>query len=1740
LQSAIPPSATGPAGALFEGRVGAFYFLSLLAGGEPRGLPGASITCVRFQQAANGRPLDDVTIEAVNADGSEAFFDIQAKRTLDFTLGDREFADVVRRLWATAQKPSFTSKRYETAVAVARSSTRIEREYQQVLHWARQLRDGASFAKQIGRRGFSSEGMRAFVDVFRYHLTTAGAPSDDDTLWQLLKRFQILVFDFEAPGSGYEHFARERARGILAGDQAARSPDLWSVLQAKALECDAVGGSTDRLALVRDLEQTHGFCFSDCPDLRMTKARLAENTQHALADIKDHIGGARLSRAEVVEQCHQALERALLLEIVGAAGVGKSAVLKSFASRLQCEGTVLVLAPGRIVGGGWINMAHAVDCPGTVGIGELLSEFGCGGGATLFVDNIDQIDDSEAWITLRDVLRSVVGTPGWRVVLTVRAEHQEWRSKLPEELKQVSHQSIRVGEISDDEADVLSSGNPALSALLASVHPARAIARNLFHLSQLINLSLPHEPARSTPVTETDLAQAWWRFGGGRSESGKFARLKLLRALGGQLLANPGCAAFDTDELEEKPIDDLLRAESLREVRAGSTITFWHDTLRDWTLGLLLSEKPGLLSRLAIDQPMPGTLARGLEIAARLALQEDASAARWLEMAAHFEKADSHGSWRRPVLLALARAENASEFLAHAEGALFENRGQRLKELIRLMIAIEAQPLGEVLKRVQPEAVANPAAESLVIPIGQCWVHLVLWVFMAIDRLPDAAIPEAAKLFQLWLIATHNQGMPFNRAIVAKLYDWLTVIEDAASLRIRRDAGETRRFETDFGNVRQVRDDIRMTFLAFAHLDPGSAEKYLRGLERDYEARSILRFCGSAAKAAPAALADFALDLFIPQESDDNRFGGRHDHREPFQLIDMDFIPASPGQGPFFELLDSCPSEGLRLVRGVVEYATNWYREDCLAHGHACPSVTIDFVEGSKSFEGDFGIYQWARGGTGPLVVASALMALEAWAHRQIEQDRPFQDVLHDVLGASDSSIAFLCVGVDLVLSHWHKARDTAWPILATPEVLFFDEMRHSQDASGMGRFFLQERESSKWPVKLADLLERPSRGCRLIDQIGSITFHGPDEMLSRTRVGLEAACQRIAVSFPGNDDPLNGLHATAANALRMTDAANWTPIKGRLRDGSEAVGYQYQLAPDAEAARGVAQARSAADLAVTSLKLRIQKALTEPATSSPEIVAEAIAWAQSKIATGLDAASPNEEPDEFQRVWTYRAFVMAAAVAVRDYSGPDRAAIETWARPILETAVNEEITDVVSRGSPHVYSSPPAIAALGFAALFLKYQDPAARDMLLMLAARQDHAVLNAIGSQIAELNRLHPRLARSLSRVILASAVHPRRTMEPDEDASNREVYGQRRAASIRQETSWLDRSTEEPPWPDLVPWYSRPRRYLRLGWSEDSKTKETEREPPEEFIDEQILGIWTGHLVGLTVGEVADWLIPFAQHLMTWTIEANNGPAGDQEGERDNRPNHWNRGFFNLLGFLCVGLPFRQARTLVLEPMTRLHDQAFHDVVSYFLQSFDWGTLAIDTKEPENPRGVRALLVERLRQGRAAQHLNDEVSFTAESHFSEALNAMFYQPSRWANANGPYIPERWNGLLECMPVLSPLIVATPKSGYLAVTFLTLVESFPCPAFYKDVVEVLAAWCATHDVGSGFWSEHNIGNRVCLWFERALVDDPEARSLAEPLRERLRRSLDALVRSGITSARVLESKIAIEQAHRDVRDVS
>ena len=730
-----------------------------------------------------------------------------------------------------------------------------------------------------------------------------------------------------------------------------------------------------------------------------------------------------------------------------------------------------------------------------------------------------------------------------------------------------------------------------------------------------------------------------------------------------------------------------------------------------------------------------------------------------------------------------------------------------------------------------------------------------------------------------------------------------------------------------------------------------------------------------------------------------------------------------------------------------------------------------------------------------------------------------------NVLGPDGSSLAFVSVAVDLVLSHWGEARDIAWPMVATPELLEFDDARLTHDMVGVNRMLAFEQEASTWRVKRADLDARPSRRNRLSDTIGDYVFHAEPKQLEALRAALEQARNEIGQKPNDDEDPIKGVYATAERAVRMTNAEHWPLVKIKLEDGSEVQVHQFQRDPEELRLIDSETTRVEANMRHHNVRAKVQFAMLDRAKSTAEIVAEGIEWAKAQPANAELQPAEGGERENFDKEWDRRAVVMAAALAARDYEAPDRSDVVAWVLPVLQAAAVEKGKEYP--GNNQIEYNATAIGALGLIALYLRDQDGATRDALLRLATHQHLSVVAALGRHFPDLARLDPRLPRAFIRIVMASSVHARSGDSDRQNWANQQAYQERVEASIAAERRWLDGAEGEPAWPELPAWLSRPRHGIRIGgWTEEDDD-ELDEEEPDHYADEHTLGALVGHLIPLTVGELPPWVVALAAHLMRWT-DAANGPHGENDCERDNRPHTWNSHFFDFLGILCVALPHDDVVAKFLEPIMRFKDEAFHDVMAEFLRGFDRAVQAIDTKKPESPVAVRELLATRIRQGWNLKRLGREKGFTSETHAGDALNAMFYQPHRFANHGRPSIPDNWNGLDATMPTLTALVTEAPSSGYLATLFLNLVESSPRAALLPFVVQATTAWCSAYGVDTNFWSEKDIGGRVCAWLDRTLTAESTCSCVLRGVAEDLMKCLDILIQSGVAQAREIEERIA------------
>lgn len=1704
-----PPSATSGSGTRFEWVVGAFYLLSMVAEGEPRGLPGAQIKSVKFQQRIEGKPLDDIVVEAVNADGSPATIEIQAKLTLDFTASDKQFQDVVTQLWQASQGSTFSTERYELAVAIAKTSTRIEREYQEILHWARQLQNAEVFFTHVNRVGFGSESGRKFVEVVRTNLSKAGLPDDDVTVWRLLSRFQILVFDFTAPGSIYEHRARERALSLLSPHEAHRAGDLWSILIDIASHCaTAAGDRLDRPTLVRELNERHGLLVGPTQTVKSLYEKLTEDAKLTLAGIDDTVGGQRLSRSELVQDVLDKLETNRVVHIAGAPGAGKSHILKQLASQVGAEGRIIVLANGRIFAGGWRRMAEAYGCQ--LSLAQLLNELACGGGATLFVDSIDQIEGIAERATLLDLLNTVRTIPGWSVVTTGSVDRDEWRNGQPFGPAEIA--SVDVGQISDSEAAELASANPTLGLILAKDHPAELLARNLFYLARLVELSSGKETIR----TELDLARLWWNYAGGRNaDAGRLSRKIALRKLAKALIANPYRASLEVDEFDPVTVTTLLALGALREDIPGATIAFRHDVLRDWAIGFVMNEGD-LFAALPKTDLLPVSLARGVEVLISIMLEEDDTAAKWLDALRLTRTAGNDASWLRPVLLPLPHSVAAYERLDATQSVLLAEDGEVLRELLRLMLAIDAEPINKFAARLRPDLPSIKGMSDIVVPKDPSWIALVAWLMANADTLPARVLPEVTRVIRGWLIYSQGAALGINELLVGFAFAWLAKIDEGVKPRSFR-KGEPVPVPLGVPNIEHTRDALLITAFTFAHLNSDAAHEYLRAATtqeiRYNDLEPFVKLRGNLAKAAPEAYVDLLLKVLIDDERDDEDDYGSSSPSEPFLLYNRWFSPHSPLQGPFLELLRTDAAQGLRLIRSLIGWAMEWR-----AGGHPKTLARLKITLGGLEHEflGGAGTYHWSRIPIPSSIVTSALMALEAWGHEEIENGAAVDRVMSDVLGPSGSSIAFLAVAVDLVLSHWSATREWAWPMCACSTLIQYDEARHLRDIAGVDKLPVDRSRGEAQGV--AALEDRPSRQARLVNGIPYYAQSAPIEIKEgfADAVRLEAALVP-APENPDREELLNGRFAIAQRTLRMIDPASWLTVQGEDIDGNAIELLQFQPS-DVEAALIAAKGEElAAEQEVFLLRIAVQNAFADPSKSIPELVDRAIAWARSPQPETMSAQGGDEE---FERGWNGRAAVMAAVLAIRQ--GADHVGEEatSWARKALVEAA--ETPDREFRVAPQIEYNRSAIATVGLLELYNQESGPANAEHLLRLAANEHPAVRNALAKSFPHFALIAPQLLRALLRVSIVSSLY-----STDRNAdSAAEILAV--DAAIASELNVLINGVPEPEWPALPKWPVSRRRGIQIGRRVDfddfSEEQEEKDDPSSLRVDEAQLGSLASSLVPVTAVAVSEWMIDLAMHLLTWALSAN---GQGRKANVDRRPTSFNFGFFDFLGVMSVALPASQVVSQIIEPLGSMPDESFHDAISEFLQGFDRATLATDTKRSDDPLAVRLAAMRRIETTYNFERTKHDIALSTESHAASAYKALFFLNTNPITSPTAIIPQHWPELIIVMPAITKLLKDAPGSGYLASLFMSLVETAAGRELLPHVIEVAEGWCAKHGTNAAFWLSNGIGGRLVEWLELAL--QAEGGKLSIQNVKGLQASLAVMARAGVAGIADLEVRMSV-----------
>ncbi len=1552
------------------------------------------------------------------------------------------------------------------AVAIERTTGAIENGVQEVLELAQQTSDATSFLKLLETPWRGNNHMRLFVAAFRKLLET-NDEAGDDVLYDVLRSFSVLTFDYERPNSIAEHHDQLRAEQLSSQKS---GTGIYDVLFRLVLRADAIGGELNRTELIGKLKGL-GITVGSAPQLAIARRRIEEMSRCALSDISLTVNNCQLEREKPrreLEALLQAMDiKGGVVEISGPSGTGKSGLLRTVIEAREAMSCILVLAPDRTTPGGWPALRAAFGIEANAD--DFLSDLACDGGGYLCIDGLDRFRDSAQLKTVHDLMQTALRCPGVTVLFTAQPGWEEegvlWIGE--EVFAQLSaRRRMLVGGFDDDEAEALAEAAPQLAPLLRPNHPAKALARNPLKLRLLVSTRLNTAEA----ISEATLAKDWWSSGaqtGDQTPGAIHARKRVLNAVANGLIKQVG--PVDVSGQDAKAVAELISEEVLVEIRTDQ-VRFRHDLFADWALALVLSDDSGTLEKLALDAPPPFWMARGFEMACRMLAESDDDDA-WPKLVVLLEVKGVASRWAGLALLAIVRSERADVLLGKFGAFLLDKEGERAARLIRRFIASQTQLVAPLLKDVLPEGISLP--DSMTIPKGPEWEHLIPWCLQNFDRLGPTALSATVDLFNNWL----NLAAFGEKTVAPVLLDRLT---DILVADIERRERPLPRYIEPLPDVKytvtsDALETARFCLMAWALSSPEAAARYLKAVKdskRPEETMSqILEFVGQLPGAAPGEFA--AAFLCALKEDVENEGHTRPACHRSYAMsrINGPFVLGRCGIGVFTDILEADSTTGVSFIRTLVDSA-------CAPTGGG-QEFLVRLLGKERKIQAPFS-YRWSRGRAPAAMLTKALSALEYWAHRKIDGGKPLDPIIACIAGDGPISGAFWLVLVDLVdlvISHSSPNGAALRDLMSSPETLALDAGRANHDAadrmcsgsSGCSWFAGPKADQAVEE----DLSGRLSRSIALHDVIPRVVFKTAEAELGALRSNLEAAVSRLgpwANSAVSWGSPV----FMASHALRLASRDNHERVTQKDTKGNVHKGWIYRWPAEQKKWLEDHAAKATAESMAFIRSLDVRTAMNDDS----QVVSRSVADAETILDETTGAAPGGDEakhdPDN---PWLER--VSAAAFLAR-FGSPEEVRRR---RPeitsiFVQSLQPQERSEFIPRDDVMYDAQAMAIAGCLYL-LATSSSETDAEDLLKAVAAFPASAA-PAFLRHGKVVDTLDEKLVISASRIALVACMIPRRPYYDEDEAAYDERRDELKAcitSRMDAERQWLN-GGKEPDWPTPPSWRpQRPKRTLAIGEKGITELREL-REPvwPDYDYDKKTGAAWLSILARLGDDTEAMPLAVMRAN-RDWLLETNK-PGEDWEDD-DDIERVWTRGLMDFAAAHARRWTEEVRRDLIYDVLDAFSDEAFIDAGAAFVVQSDLRHIEGNADDRAYLLSVRENIWPRLKETRHwRSHLWPRRD-GMETHLKELISAFYMRLSYGLGYGTSYTRGLSNPeLTPFLPLLSEIAGEASPCPTIAFLYLDILECLE-----PSTAEALLAFPAELWAGNAdnrFWKELGIGNRV------------------------------------------------------------
>jgi len=200
--------------------------------------------------------------------------------------------------------------------------------------------------------------------------------------------------------------------------------------------------------------------------------------------------------------------------------------------------------------------------------------------------------------------------------------------------------------------------------------------------------------------------------------------------------------------------------------------------------------------------------------------------------------------------------------------------------------------------------------------------------------------------------------------------------------------------------------------------------------------------------------------------------------------------------------------------------------------------------------------------------------------------------------------------------------------------------------------------------------------------------------------------------------------------------------------------------------------------------------------------------------------------------------------------------------------------------------------------------------------------------------------------------------------------------------------------------------------------------------------------------------------------------------------------------------------------------LPEERFFDAVKAVLHELDQLWLNDEVVSDSTAISIRETLAKRLIETRLWRNLASERSVTIEIHLAEAVAAMFMGKHQMGRVPYCYVLTPGATRVDLLlPMLMQLAEQAAGSSFVAIAYLELLEVEPHVNLLMFMSRAVMAWWRVQCANAEFWIDHRIGQRICNWIDKALLNAPVSSKILDSVE--LTAIVDILVQCGTPKVR-------------------